>query len=242
MKKFALILPFLIAANASAQSITPQSPQSARTPLPLSRNIQPSASTPAAATSPAQNAEKMQLAMQLNQSFAKSVDFEKTMQAVADQYIAELKKAHPQESQAKLDAVRNNMVAISGKYKNSIMQENAQVFSDSFTVDDLRQIIAFNNSPVGQKIGSKSGAIARNAISGQEAAKDGANKAMTQLSMDDINQIKAFYTSPVGQKMQNNMEVISGKLKTITDKYMQLISNDVDKMTYETLGYTAPAK
>ena len=115
------------------------------------------AGTSARAASP----EAMQLAHQILDATHASAMADQMLSQMTQGLAGDLNQANPGR-QADVQAVVNQVVTPEFRQAvPSLMEQNAKAYADNFSVDELKQIVAFYQSDLGRKMADKQPALAK---------------------------------------------------------------------------------
>ncbi len=113
------------------------------------------------APSRAADTQALQLAHQILEATHSSAMADQMLSQMMDGMAGSLNQANPGR-QAEVQAVLNDVVATEFRRATpDLIEQNAQAYADTFSLDELKQIVAFYQTPLGHTMADKQPALTR---------------------------------------------------------------------------------
>ena len=101
-----------------------------------------------------------------------------TNSAEIDRLVDNLRKQHPATTDTQLTSFRQLITQKMPEMKQRIIEAMSRVYAEEFTLSELRQIVAFHESPTGRKLRSRNTALKDEV---KQAAQEEGRKAAIEL-------------------------------------------------------------
>ena len=134
-------------------------PSSAQTPSTQTPSVQ--APGGQAASAPAPSEEAMSLARQIVQAVGGQANMKAVMRAAFDQILSSMPKTGTADQQAKQNALLVYARDWMDGHSDQLADASARVYAQTFTEQELRDILAFYRTPTGRSMASKTPVLAR---------------------------------------------------------------------------------